>query len=164
MRSAAQDFEAFYEQRQTSASADAGSILVLTVDGKGVTMLPEDLRQATQRAAADRAKTFTTRLGSGRRPHAKRMSSVAAIHSVAPFVRTPEQILPACPRQETRPVRPQPEHKRMWASQARSPEEVIGEMFEEAACRDPNQQKRWVALVDGMRTANPSLARIPVSV
>jgi hypothetical protein len=37
----------------------------------------------------------------------------------------------------------------VWASLARSPEEVIGEMFEEAACRDPTQQKRGVALVDG---------------
>src|SRR3989454_1003353 len=42
---AAQDFEAFYAERQAGARADpqAGSILVLTVDGKGVVMRPEDL-------------------------------------------------------------------------------------------------------------------------
>jgi len=149
---AAQDFEVFYAERQAGARADphTGSILVLTVDGKGVVMRPEDLREPTQRAAAARAKTFTARLGSGRRLHAKRMASVAAIYTVEPFVRTPEEILPQSPtRQETGPARPRPEHKRVWASLAQSPESVIREMFDEAARRDPKGQKRWVALVDG---------------
>lgn len=149
---AAQDFEAFYAECQAGARADphTGSILVLTVDGKGVVMRPEDLREPTQRAAAGRAKTFTARLGSGRRLHAKRMASVAAIYTVEPFVRTPEEILPESPRlQETGPARPRPEHKRVWASLAQSPEAVIREMFDEAARRDRKGQKRWVALVDG---------------
>jgi len=147
---AAQDFEAFYADRQTRARADphTGPILVLTVDGKGVVMRPEDLREATQRAAAARAKTFTARLGGSGRLHAKRMASVAAIYSVAPWVRTPEEILPATlPQKE--PPRPRPEHKRVWASLAQTPEAVIKEMFAEAARRDRKGQKRWVALVDG---------------
>jgi hypothetical protein len=148
---AAQDFEAFYAKRQAArADPHTGSMLVLTVDGKGVVMRPEDLREPTQRAAAARAKTFTARLGSGRRLHAKRMASVAAIYTVEPFVRTPEEILPQSPtRQETGPARPRPEHKRVWASLAQSPESVIREMFDEAARRNPKGQKRWVALVDG---------------
>ena len=143
---AAQDFEAFYAERQAGARADphTGSILALTVDGKGVVMRPEDLREPTQRAAAARAKTFTARLGNGRRLHAKRMASVAAIYTVEPFVRTPEEILPESPTlQETGPARPRPEHKRVWASLAQSPEAVIREMFDEAARRDPKGQKRW---------------------
>jgi hypothetical protein len=81
---AAQDFEALYAERQTRARAEPGSgaILVLTVDGKGVVMRPEDLRDATQRATAERKETFTARLGQGRRLHAKRMASVAAIYTV----------------------------------------------------------------------------------
>jgi hypothetical protein len=148
---AAQDFEAFYADRQTRARADphTGSILVLTVDGKGVVMQPEDLREATQRAAAARAKTFTARLGGGRRLHAKRMASVAAIYTVAPWVRTPEQILPASALPQRGPPRPRPEHKRVWASLAQTPEAVIREMFEEAGRRDRKRQKCWVALVDG---------------
>ena len=149
---AAQDFEAFYAERQTRARADphTGPILVLTVDGKGVVMRPEDLREPTQRAAAARAKTFTARLGSGRRLHAKRMAAVAAIYTIEPFVRTPKEILPESPTlQETGSARPRPEHKRVWASLAQSPEAVIREMFEEAARRDAKGQKRWVALVDG---------------
>src|SRR5487761_1954047 len=151
MKRAAQVLRAFYHSPQTGTRADpqTGSILVLTVDGKGVVMRPEDLREATQRAAAARARTFTARLGSGRRLHAKRMASVAAIYTVEPFVRTPEQILPESCRQETGPARPQPVHKRVWASLAQSPEDVIGEMFDEAARRDPRGHKRWVALVAG---------------
>jgi hypothetical protein len=148
---AAQDFEAFYTRRQIDAVADrqTGSILVLTVDGKGVAMLPEDLRQPTRRAAQGRAKAFTARLGGGRRPHAKRMAAVAAVYTVAPFPRTPEQILAESSRPETEPARPRPEHKRVWASLAQPPEQVIGQMFDEAARRDPGRHKRWVALVDG---------------
>ena len=149
MQRAAQDFEAFYAQRQAGAGADSqtGSILVLTVDGKGVVMRPEDLREPTKRAAEARAKTFTARLGSGRQLHAKRMASVAAIYTIAPFVRTPEEVLPASPGpRETGPARPRPEHKRVWASLAQSAEAVIKEMFDEAARRDPKRRKRWVAL------------------
>jgi hypothetical protein len=149
---AAQDFEAFYAARQAGAGADphTGSILVLTVDGKGVVMRPEALREPTKQAAAARAKSFTARLGGGRRLHAKRMAAVAAIYTVEPFVRTPEEILPASPTlQEREPARPRPEYKRVWASLEQSPEAVIREMFDEAARRDPKGQKRWVALVDG---------------
>src|SRR5436853_6481509 len=51
---AAQDFEAFYAQREAGAGADpqAGSILILTGEGKGAVMRPEDLGDPTQRAAA----------------------------------------------------------------------------------------------------------------
>jgi hypothetical protein len=78
------------------------------------------------------------------------MAAVAAIYTVEPFVRTPEEILPGSPAlEETRPARPRPEHKRVWASLAQSPEAVIREMFDEGARRDPKGQKRWVALVDG---------------
>jgi hypothetical protein len=77
------------------------------------------------------------------------MAAVAAIYTVEPFVRTPEQILPEARGQATGSERPRPEHKRVWASLARSPEEVIGEMFEEAERRDRRGHKQWVALVDG---------------
>jgi len=152
---AAQDFEAFYAQRQADARADpdSGSILVLTVDGKGVVMRPEDLREPTKRAAEARAKTFTARLGGGRQMHAKRMASVAAIYTIEPFVRTPEEILPESPTlQKPGPVRPRPEYKRVWASLEQSPEAVIREMFDEAERRDPKREKLWVALVDGNLT------------
>src|SRR6516164_11460598 len=159
---AAQDFEGFYADRQTRARADphSGSILVLTVDGKGVVMRPEDLREATRRAAEARADTFTARLGRGRRLHAKRMASVAAIYTIEPFVRTPEEILPSAETRVEGLVRPRPEYKRVWASVAQTPEAVITAMFEEAAHRDPTGQKRWIAVVDGNQTQLEHLQRL----
>jgi hypothetical protein len=151
---AAQDFEDFYEQRQeySRAASSTGSILVLTIDGKGVVMLPEALREATRRAAAKRDETFTARLAQGRRLHAKRMASVAAVYTVEPYKRTPEDILAPADEVPGAPPRPRPEHKRVWASLERTPAEVITAMFDEAEHRDPRHQKMWVALVDGNLT------------
>ena len=156
---AAQDVDASYADRHTRARADpdTGPVLVLTVDGKGVVMRPEGLRDATRRAAAARATTFTARLGRGRRLHAERMASVAAIYTIERFVRTPEEILPPPEMAGEGPTRPRPEHKRVWASLEPAPEDVITAMFDEAAHRDPTGQKRWVAVVDGNL---PQLARI----
>jgi hypothetical protein len=98
-------------------------------------------------------------LARGRRLNAKRMASVAAIYAVEPFVRTPEQVLPEQKPQEVA-IRPRPEHKRVWASLARSPQEVITAMFEEAVHRDPEGQKCWVALVDGNETQIRLLERL----
>lgn len=151
---AAQDFEAFYQARHASAEAApaTGSIVVLTVDGKGVVMRPEDLREATKKAAATRATTFTARLGKGRRLHAKRMASVAAVYTVEPSVRTPDEILPPAGTSCAPAPRPSPEHKRVWASLEQTPEQIITAMFDEAEHRDPRHRKTWVALVDGNET------------
>jgi hypothetical protein len=159
---AAQDFDAFYQARRVQAQAASvtGEILVLTVDGKGVVMRPEDLREATQKAAAMRATTFTARLGRGRRLHAKRMASVAAVYTIAPFVRTPEEIFPPAGKPATAPARPAPERKRVWASLAQPPEAVIAELFDEAQHRDPRQRKLWVALVDGNETQIELLTKL----
>lgn len=156
---AAADVEAFYEARQAFARAAprTGPILVLTVDGKGVVMRPEDLREATRRAAAVRAETFTARLGRGRRLHAKRMASVAAVYTIKPFVRAPEDVLPPAGKPVEPRIRPRPEHKRVWASLERTPEEIITAMFDEAEHRDPQQRKTWVAVVDGNLTQLESL-------
>jgi hypothetical protein len=158
---AAQDFEDFYEQRQaySRAAPHSGSIVVLTVDGKGVVMLPEDLREATRRSAARRDKTFTARLAQGRRLNAKRMASVAAVYTMDPFVRRPEDILGFADNAEET-TRPRPEHKRVWASLERTPEEVITAMFDEAEHRDPRRQKTWVALVDGNLTQLDVLQKV----
>lgn len=159
---AAQDFESFYDSRQACSRAEpqAGGIVVLTVDGKGVVMRPEDLRDITRRAAAKRNKTFTARLGRGRRLHAKRMASVAAVYTIEPFIRTPEDILAPAGEEPEKLLRPSPEHKRVWASLEQTPEEVITAMFNEAEHRDPKRRKKWVALVDGNLTQLDSLQKL----
>jgi len=148
---AAQDFDAFYHTRQALAGygQGAGSILAISVDGKGVTMRPQDLREQTRKAAAARAHKMGTRLSKGEKKNAKRMASVAAVYTIAPFVRTPEELIGDSSSPRPGPPRPRPEQKRVWASLEKTPEEVIKELLQEARYRDPNHEKSWVALVDG---------------
>ena len=152
---AAKDFDAFYllaEREARLAKEKTGSIVVITTDGKGVVMRTEDLRDETRKRAEKRGQKLTTRLSKGEKSNSKRMSQVAAVYTVEPFVRAPEEVLREmrAVREVAKP-RPRPEHKRVWASLKKTPGEVIAQAFEEARCRDPNREKTWVVLVDGNR-------------
>ena len=152
---AAQDFDAFYERRKGGeASSGPGSVLVLTTDGKGVVMRRQDLREATRKAAERRKHKLRTRLSKGEKRNAKRMATVASVYTVAPHVRTPEQVarVLAPVHEAEKEPRPRPENKRVWASLEKEPEEVLEEAFREATHRDPSHEKAWVSVVDGDKT------------
>jgi hypothetical protein len=117
---AAEDFDAFYDTRAVateSQAAKTGDVLVLTFDGKGVVMRPEDLRPATQQAAKERRPRLAKRRCKGEKGAARRMAMVAAVYTIAPFFRTADDVV-----KEFGPVatlakeRPRPQNKRVWAS------------------------------------------------
>jgi hypothetical protein len=148
---AAQDFEAFYATRTVEAE-DTEDLLVLTFDGKGIIMRPDDLRPATRKAAAQATRKLTTRLTKGEKRNRKRMAEVAAIYSIAPFPRTPADVLHDLkPARDVAVPRPRPVNKRVSASVVFDAKAVIGMTFEEALRRDPERRRRWIALVDGNR-------------
>jgi hypothetical protein len=151
VRDAARDFDAFYKMRheQFAERKDTGSILVMSVDGKGVVMRTSDLREQTRKAAQARKHKMGARLSRGEKKNAKRMATVAAVYTLAPFIREPEDLICDNDAERCEPMRPRPEKKRVWASLKKTPQQVIEEVFAEAACRDPLHQKSWVALVDG---------------
>ena len=162
---AAQDFDAFYEQRQEQQAEEqqtatddalAAALLVISSDGKGVVMHQQDLRPATRKASAGKRSKLATRLSKGEKRNRKRMATVAAVYSVAPHVRTPEQMLAVLARAEDaehkRSSRPRPQHKRVWASVEQEPRQVLQEAFREALDRDPQRTRTWVAVVDGNQT------------
>ena len=148
---AAVDFDAFYEMRQgqPAVGEQSESVMVMSVDGKGVVMRMQDLREQTRKAAMARKHKMGARLSKGEKKNAKRMATVAAVYTIAPFVRKPEDLVPENNSARVEQPRPRPEKKRVWASLEKTPEEVIKKAFEEAGCRDPAHQKHWVALVDG---------------
>jgi hypothetical protein len=150
---AAQDFDAFYQMRQAQAIVDEQdrSIMVISVDGKGVVMRREDLREQTRKAAMKREHKMSTRLSKGEKKNAKRMATVATVYTIAPFVRKAEDLVAENNSARAGPSRPRPEQKRVWASLKKMPEEVIEETFQEANYRDPDQKKNWIALVDGSK-------------
>jgi hypothetical protein len=155
-RRASCDFDLFYEQRRTAYARQVkatSGILVITVDGKGVPMRKSDLRPVTLKAAQERKPRLNHRRSKGEKAHTKRMSAVAAVYTIAPFVRTPQQIVSELgPVHQTLPQRPRPEDKRVWASVKHPPETIIDQAFEEARRRDPKHTKEWIALVDGNET------------
>ena len=151
---AAEDFDAFYGQRAPPAGDRSASVLAITADGKGVVMLRKDLREATKKAAEKGSRRLGKRLTKEEKRNRKRMATVAAVYTVEPFVRQPEDVVrvlaPSDEREKDK--RPRPQDKRVWASLAKEPEEVLEEAFAEAERRDPSHRKSWVALVDGNAT------------
>jgi len=145
---AAQDFDAFYLQREVPHDP-ASELLVLSTDGKGIVMRHEDLRAATRLAAEKKVNKLETRLTPGEKSNRKRMAQVAAVYSVAPWERSPADVLHEVRPDDVEKRRPTPHDKRVWASVEQSPRKVIRAMFEEALRRDPDKQRRWVVLVDG---------------
>jgi hypothetical protein len=152
---AARDFDDFYVARPVNDVEGEDPLLVLTFDAAGIVMLKADLRPAT-RKAAEKAESDPRwpkkRLSKGEKRNRKRMAQVAAVYSIAPFPRTPQDIV-----HELRPVqdvaakkqRPKPVNKRVWSSIAKEPMEVVREAFREAKQRDPERRRPWVVLVDG---------------
>ncbi|MBW2149786.1 MAG: ISKra4 family transposase, partial [Deltaproteobacteria bacterium] len=148
---AARDFDAFYHMRQEQSAIGEqdNSVMVISVDGKGVVMRRQDLREQTRKAAMEREHKMSTRLSKGEKKNAKRMATVATVYTIAPFMRKPEALVAENNSERAGPPRPYPEQKRVWASLEKTPEKVIEEAFKEAGYRDPGHKKNWVALVDG---------------
>ena len=98
--------EAFLNTLPTPPSEEEGELLVATADGKGVPLM----RDHTAPPAVHGPKPS--------RPGNRRMATLACVYSVAPYVRTAEDVMAALFRDEHEGhavSRPQPCHKRMTA-------------------------------------------------
>jgi len=162
VKRAAQDFDAFYEMRQSKPGGNEGTgpVMVITADGKGVVMHEVDLREQTRKAAKKRKQKMGKRLSKGEKKDAKRMATVAAVYTTDTVVRSPEDLVTDAGCAIAKVKRPRPEQKRVWASIEKDPEQVIADAFDEACHRDPNHEKYWVALVDGNNTQLDILNRM----
>jgi hypothetical protein len=142
LRDAALDFDAFYQERAPAPAQ--GSILVAAVDGKGIPMVKPGGAQPT------------VRLTKGQKANRKRMATVAAVFTRAPWVRTPEQVVESLFRTQRQTpadgqTLPRPENKRVWASLLKGKTAVIEEVAQEMQRRDPQGIKIRVALTNGER-------------
>jgi hypothetical protein len=134
--------------RPVPPPAQEGELFVASADGKGIVMR----RQANDAApSAYRSK--------GEKASCKRMATVGAVYSVDRYIRTPEQVVAALFRDDVEqkpPARPQPQHKRVWASLPQEDatavagmEAVYLWMLWELGHRNPRQAKETVYLYDG---------------
>lgn len=144
----AEDFDAFYAQRAAPAAEQTGPILVAALDGKGVPMVK-----------AERARR-TARRTKGQKANKKKMATVAAVFTLAPRVRTPEEVVQSLFQEDgaegaegagREARRSRPEHKRVWAHLAKDREEMLRDVAAEVQARDPQGVKVRVAVTDGER-------------
>jgi hypothetical protein len=144
----AEPVTAFREGRPRPDPGTEGEVLVTSADGKGIVM---------RRPAA--APAPPAHRSKGEKASQKRMATVGTAYTVDRYVRTPEQVLAALFRDGPKPPpRPQPCHKRVWASlphededgQARTSQAIVyGWLLNEVAERNPLLGKEMVHLGDG---------------
>src|SRR6266511_5999356 len=140
-------------------AAEAATVLVVSVDGKGVVMRPEALREATRQAAEAKGPgPYRTRLASGEKPARKRMATLGVADDATPAPRRGHDVIcvPAATAQgpsDQRPRRTGPNAQAKWltGSVTQPSEQVIQAVFDQAEQRDPTHRRTWVVLVDGAR-------------
>jgi len=140
--------EGFLDELPTPPAKEEGELLVFTADGKGVPLVKADAQRVP---AFDKAE----------RPGNRRMATLAAVYTIDPYVRTPEQIVAALFRDDTgsRPKdRPQPQFKHVTARFTTMRVEPDGEVWEsngtiEAFCWADEQ-------IDARRHAGQAVLRL----
>ena len=141
------DVEAFYEQKPVPPSESEGSILVVQADGKGVPMVREE--PAHQPA----------RRGKGQKRTKKKEAVVTAIYTIAPYNRSPHEVVKALLRdlageQETEPTassqpqRPMPVDKEVRAT-LYGKDIAFERLVERVVQREGDHIQHRVALTDG---------------
>ena len=146
-RSVAPAAAAFAEHRPAPPVAEEGELLVLTADGKGVPM----------RRPATAGPRRHPRRHKGEKANKKQMAYVGAAYTIAPYVRTADQVLHELQGAQLPPTRPQPRHKHVWAEMTRVVQgepcngrvALFAHLAEQRQRRDPSAQKPTVCLFDG---------------
>lgn len=150
----AQSVRGFRDSRPAPAPEAEGALCVVSADGKGI-----PIRRPTPEVpieAHDRDQKPKT--------NRKKMAVVGAVYTIDPFVRTPEEVAASLFRDpdEAAPLaeRPEPQHKRLWASLPQdqdgeiisATDETFAWLAQEVARRNPDSHKPTLLLMDGQKS------------
>lgn len=152
-RRLAEQVESYHQSQPVPPPESEGSLLVQTIDHKGVPL----------RHPADRSPIADHDPQSERRRDRKRLAAVAGVYSIEPYVRTPEQVLealfaPPGPRRSEEPRRPRPQNKRLRAclphvdsqgNEIHGTAAMFGWLADETQARNPQGLKTLIHLTDG---------------
>lgn len=158
-----QPVESFHQIKPPPPAQEEGEILVLTADCKGVPMRKEDLAASATPKPRNRGGEGDKAKG----PHGMRMACVGVVYTIAPFVRTPAEVVDEVMRQEAAQRRPRPRHKEVRAELTRpiNGKEVNGKdrifawLQHQVAIRNPVLDKPIVCVMDGERALWNALVR-----
>lgn len=140
-RKMAEHADSFSETKAPAPDTEE-ELIVLAADGKGVPMRrpleerlkahqvatrPEGCPLQAQPSVDDcPAEPKKKRLGPGEKRTRKQMAYVGAVYSIAPFVRTPDEVVDELRNKQRQADRPQPQNKQVFAEMTRFREgEVI---------------------------------------
>ena len=149
------DIDDFYERRRPGPR-DEEDLVVMSVDGKGIVMLPDSLLEKTRQNAAVKAaaggQRLATRLSSGEKLGRKRMAEVGAVYDATPVPRLVcDVIAHTLEDRAERTAGPVATGKWLTASVEDTCAQVIAAVFAEAERRDPEHRRTWLMLGDGSK-------------
>jgi hypothetical protein len=146
---------AYYDQRAAPETPDEDTILVVTVDGKGIPMTQRD------------SPPPQARRGKGQKKTAKKEAVVTATYTVAPYVRTSEDIIQAllaevrAPEVSPPPVRP-PIHGKQTFGTLNGKPRALEQLSSVVAHRPQTSIIHRLALTDGaLALQQQTLAAFP---
>jgi hypothetical protein len=152
MVESAADVRDFYQSMERSGTVrPCDDLLVMSVDGTGVNMIPSGLRQpAAAVEAAGGRRPPSAGLSSRKRTGRSRMAVVTVLYDAVAAVRTPADViaLDGVERMGRRPG-PRARNRRVRASVVHSTDPMVEELLREAHRRDPEHRRRWIVVVDG---------------
>jgi len=173
-RNVAEHAEGFRETRAAPDPDTEEELVVLAADGKGVPMrrpLEERLQEhrageSAARLCADddalaesAAKPKAKRLQRGEKRTRKQMAYVGAVYSIAPFVRTADEVVDELRRRKRQTERPRPQNKQLFAEMTRIREgEVLNgqvQCFVQlafSAIARASSHKTLICLMDGQKS------------
>lgn len=136
------DVEVYYEQKPAPAPESEAEILVIQADGKGVPMVMEEPVEKK------------VRLGKGEKHGTKKEAVVTAVYTIAPKVRTPEEVVASFFKQTAdleekkalQHIRPQNKH--IWAT-LDGKDAALARLSKQVQPRQSQHTQDLVALCDG---------------
>jgi hypothetical protein len=142
----AAEVEAYYAQKPAPLVKTEAAILVIQADGKGVPMILEE-------ATPDKV-----RLGKGEKHGRKKEAVVTSVYSIAPVVRTAEQVI-ASFYDQAHPFKPsQPKNKHLWAT-LDGKEAALRRLSRQVVSRQGSHIQHQIALCDGCEALQTRLAK-----
>jgi hypothetical protein len=147
-REQASDVVVFQDRLPVPEAAEEGPLLVVTADCKGVPLVRQALppNEATDPPLP---AVVNRRRGKGEKANKKKMAAVGAVYTIAPFVRTADEVIEELMRKEAGARRPRPQNKRVRAELLVGKVALFVWLADEVIRRNPQGSKPVLFLSDG---------------
>ena len=135
---ASRDVEIFHEAQEIPEPETEGKLLVVSVDCKGIPLVEPGNASGK------------VRLKKGEKRTKKKRATVSALYSIAPQVRSAQDVLREVTEKKESAERVRPQNKKVWAS-LQGKEKVFQELQRDMKKRNSQERKPVVCLMDGER-------------